>query len=483
MRPLSGDDPVQIGRYRLRSRLGAGGMGRVYLAFTPAGRPVALKVVRPELSHDQEFRARFHQEIQAAQRVRGLYTAELVDADPNADPPWLATAYVQGPSLQQVVDERGPIPEADAFLLTAGVAEALQAIHSANVVHRDLKPSNVVLGPDGPRVIDFGIARALEGAALTQTGMAVGTPQFMAPEQLLGLAVTPMIDIFALGTLAAYSVLGRSPFGDGHPTAVYYRVLHEPPNLDGCPPQLRTLIEHCLAKDPADRPQLDQILRFCLERSDAADSGSLRAQSLYSPAYPPAETAVHRQVTPLPTPTMAGVAAQFPPLGETGRVVPPQPIIKAVRLIYLGGLVSACSVAIAVLTAAPAMRAAMHMSGSVDGVTAVNAGLTGVIGACTWFWMARQVKRGWGKARFTAASLFAIRTILIYSTNAGGISNHLSFIFELAEWGVGLLTLVALWDRQSGAYFAALNRARSLALPEWPGKAASQASGPRHGKN
>jgi hypothetical protein len=478
MRPLSGDDPVQIGRYRLRSRLGAGGMGRVYLAFTPAGRPVALKVVRPELSHDQEFRARFHQEIQAAQRVRGLYTAELVDADPDADPPWLATAYVQGPSLQQVVDERGPMTEAEAFPLIAGVAEALQAIHSANVVHRDLKPSNVVLGTDGPRVIDFGIARALEGAALTQTGMAVGTPQFMAPEQLLGLAVTPMIDVFALGTLAAYSVLGRSPFGEGHPTAVYYRVLHEPPDLDGCPPQLRALIEPCLTKDPAGRPQLDQILRFCLERADVAGSGSPRAQ----PVYQPAETVAHRLEAPLPT-MATGVAPQFPPLGATGRVVPPPPIIKAVRLIYLGALVSACSVVIAVLTAAPAMRAAMGMSGSVDGVTAVNAGLTGVIGACTWLWMARQVKRGWGKARFTAASLFAIRTILIYSTNAGGVSNHLSFIFELAEWGVGLLTLVALWDRQSSAYFAALNRVRSLAIPEWPGKAAPQASGPRHGKN
>jgi Protein kinase domain len=478
MRPLSGDDPVQIGRYRLRSRLGAGGMGRVYLAFTPAGRPVALKVVRPELSHDQEFRARFHQEIQAAQRVRGLYTAELVDADPDADPPWLATAYVQGPSLQQVVDERGPMTEAEAFPLIAGVAEALQAIHSANVVHRDLKPSNVVLGSDGPRVIDFGIARALEGAALTQTGMAVGTPQFMAPEQLLGLAVTPMIDVFALGTLAAYSVLGRSPFGEGHPTAVYYRVLHEPPDLNGCPPQLRALIEPCLAKDPAGRPQLDQILRFCLERSDVVGSGSPRAQPLYQPA----ETFVDRQEAAMVSPMTAGIAAPPPTLGVSGRVVPPPTIIKAVRLIYLGALVSACSVVIAVITAAPAMRTAMHLSGT-DGVTAVNAGLTGVIGACTWLWMARQVKRGWGKARFTAASLFVIRTLLIYSTNAGGISNHLSFIFELAEWGVGLLTLVALWDRQSSAYFAALNRARSLAIPEWPRKDAPQASGPRHGKN
>jgi len=150
MQPLSAGDPVQIGPYRLRGRLGAGGMGQVFLPSTPAGRPVALKVVRPELSGDREFRARFRQEIAAARRVRGLYTAELVDADPDAHPPWLATAYVPGPSLQQVLDSRGPLPEAEAFRLVAGIAEALQAIHAAGVVHRDLKPSNVVLGPDGP---------------------------------------------------------------------------------------------------------------------------------------------------------------------------------------------------------------------------------------------------------------------------------------------------------------------------------------------
>ena len=215
MQRLSGNDPSQIGQYRLRGRLGAGGMGQVYLASTAAGRLVALKVVRPELSDDQEFRARFYQEIQAARRVRGLYTAELVDADPAATPPWLATVYVQGPSLKEFVDENGPLPEGEAFRLIASVAEALQAIHAAGVVHRDLKPANVVLGPDGPRVIDFGIARALEAATLTRAGTAVGTPGFMAPEQIQGLPVTPAIDVFALGALAAYAVLGRPPFGDG----------------------------------------------------------------------------------------------------------------------------------------------------------------------------------------------------------------------------------------------------------------------------
>ena len=476
MQPLSGDDPVQIGRYRLRSRLGAGGMGQVYLASTPAGRPVALKVVRPELSDDQEFRARFHQEIQAARRVRGLYTAELVDADPDGAPPWLATAYVPGPSLQQVVETHGPMPEAEAFRLIAGVAEALQAIHAANVVHRDLKPSNVVLGPDGPRVIDFGIARAMEAAVLTRTGMTVGTPQFMAPEQFLDQPVTPMIDVFALGSLAAYAVLGRPPFGGGHPSAVYYRVIHEPPELNDCPPRLRALIEPCLAKEPAGRPQLDQILRFCLENADVG-AGALPAQAFYQPA----ETVTGRQTAPPPTMT-PGVAPQSPPAGTPSRLVPPQSVVKSVRLIYLGSLLTVCSVVLSVLGDAPAVRAALGVHGTVSSVTVVGTVFTGLVAAGVWLWMARQIKRGHGKARIAAVSLFAINTIAILSSNAGGISNHFSFIFELAEWGVGLLALVSLWDRRSSIYFAELNSVRSLAVPAWPQKATPQPGGPRHGK-
>src|ERR1700731_2230112 len=174
--PLAEGDPAEIAGYLLKGRLGAGGMGRVYLAFTPGGRPVALKVVRPELGDDQAFRDRFRQEIQAAQRVHGLYTAQLLDGDPDATPAWLVTAYVAGPSLQHAVADHGPMPEPSVFLLMAGVAEALQAIHTVGVVHRDLKPSNVLLAPDGPRVIDFGIARALEATPLTRTGMRVGSP-------------------------------------------------------------------------------------------------------------------------------------------------------------------------------------------------------------------------------------------------------------------------------------------------------------------
>jgi eukaryotic-like serine/threonine-protein kinase len=238
-------------------------MGRVYLAFTAGGRPVALKVMRPDLGEDAEFRARFQQEVTAARRVHGMYTAQVLDADPDGSPPWLATAYVDGPSLQQAVEDNGPLPEGTVWLLMAGVAEALTVIHAEGVIHRDLKPSNVLLGADGPRVIDFGIARAAEATALTHTGIRVGTPQFMAPEQVGGDAVTPAADVFALGALTAYAVLGRSPFGEGSPVALLYRIRHERADLDGCPAPLRGLIERCLAKAPGDRPTPGQIIAEC----------------------------------------------------------------------------------------------------------------------------------------------------------------------------------------------------------------------------
>ena len=263
MEPLSGDDPAEIGGYRLRARLGAGGMGRVYLASTPGGRRVAIKVVRPELGDDPDFRTRFRQEIAAAQRVRGLYTAELLSADPDATLPFLITAYVPGPSLQRAVADHGPMPAETVIRLVAGVAEALQAIHAAGVVHRDLKPSNVLLAPDGPRVIDFGIARAAEATSVTGSGIRVGSPQFMAPEQIRGTTATPAVDVFALGSVAAFTLLGRVPFGEGNPAALMHRVLNAEPNLTGCTGPIRDLIAGCLAKDPAARPDPTQIIETC----------------------------------------------------------------------------------------------------------------------------------------------------------------------------------------------------------------------------
>jgi hypothetical protein len=374
------------------------------------------------------------------------------------------------------------MPEAEAFRLIAGVAEALAAIHAANVVHRDLKPSNVVLGPDGPRVIDFGIARALEAGALTRTGMAMGTPQFMAPEQLLDQPVTPMIDVFALGSLAASAVLGRPPFGGGHPAAVYYRVVHEPPDLNGCPPQLRALIEPCLAKRPADRPQLDWIVRFCLERAGMV-SGSMPAQAFYQPA----ETAAGRQATPPPPPpTLApGVAPPFPPAEAPSRLAPPPPVVKAVRLIYAGAQITVGSIVVATV---PLARTELQTHGAVSGATIAGTVLTGLVTAGLWLWMAKRVKRGWGKATAAAIVLFAFKCLFLLKAvsafygDAGSFSHDLSFLFELAEWGVGLLALLALRDQRSSAYFAALNRARSLAAPEWPKRTTAPTGGPRHGK-
>jgi protein kinase-like protein len=267
VKPLTGDDPQEIAGYQVRARLGAGGMGRVYLALTRGGRPVAIKVVRAEFGDDEEFRDRFRHEVVAAQRVHGLYTAQVLDADPDAQPPWLATAYVPGLSLQQAVTKHGPLPPDSVFLLIAGVAEALQAIHAAGIVHRDLKPSNVILAADGPRVIDFGIAWAATAPALTRSGISVGSPPFMAPEQARGQPSTPSVDVFALGSLATFAVAGHPPFGVDEAVQVLYRVLNEPPNLDGCPPDMRQLIERCLAKDPAQRPLTSEIIETCRART------------------------------------------------------------------------------------------------------------------------------------------------------------------------------------------------------------------------
>ena len=307
MEPLSSDDPTEIGGYKLRSRLGAGGMGRVYLAATPGGRRVALKVVRPELGDDPDFRTRFRQEIAAAQRVRGLYTAELINADPEATPPWLVTAYVPGPSLQRAINDQGPMPAETVTLLMAGIAEALQAIHMAGVVHRDLKPSNVMLAPDGPRVIDFGIARAAESASVTRSGIRVGSPQFMAPEQIRSTAATPSVDIFALGSVAAFASTGRPPFGEGDPAALMYRVLNEQPNLTGCSGPVRDLIERCLAKDPAGRPDPGEIIDACR----AMAHGNLGD---FSESYWPT----------LSTPAQAGAATEAPSSPPAGNS-PPSP--------------------------------------------------------------------------------------------------------------------------------------------------------------
>lgn len=254
--PLDAGDPAVVGPYRLRARLGAGGMGQVYLGESGSGRRVAVKVVRAEIAKDPGFRRRFRREVELAMKAGGFWTAPVVDADPDAPTPWVASQYVPGPSLAEHVAAHGPLDEAALRQLAAGLAEALQAFHRIGLVHRDLKPSNVLLLDDGPRVIDFGISKALEddsGTALTVTGTVLGTPAFMSPEQAMGREVGEPSDIFSLGSVLTFAATGRGPFGDGSTHALLFRVVHEQPVLSGVPSGVRPLIAACMSKEPGDR--------------------------------------------------------------------------------------------------------------------------------------------------------------------------------------------------------------------------------------
>ncbi|MFE4059139.1 protein kinase [Streptomyces sp. NPDC059096] len=270
MQPLDRGDPPAIGPYRLLGRLGAGGMGRVYLGRSAGGRTVAVKAVHPRYAADEEFRARFRREVDAARRVGTgpggpRWSAPVLDADPDADIPWVVTGYVAGPSLTQAVAGHGPLPESSVRALGAGLAEALTAVHALGLIHRDVKPSNVLLALDGPRLIDFGIARATDGGtvSLTSTGVSVGSPGYMAPEQILGRAVTGAADVFSMGAVLTYATTGRSPFpGDTSAAALLYKVVHEEPDLGALRGELREVVEGCLAKDPAARPAPAEVGRL-----------------------------------------------------------------------------------------------------------------------------------------------------------------------------------------------------------------------------
>ncbi|MYX73142.1 serine/threonine-protein kinase [Streptomyces sp. SID3915] len=314
--PLQADDPPVVAGYRLAARLGAGGMGRVYLSHTPGGRPVAVKVVRPELADDPGFRRRFGREIKAARRVRGAYTAELVDADADGVPPWLATLYVPGPSLTEAVARRGPLPVPAVLWLMAGVAEALQAIHAEGIVHRDLKPSNVLLAADGPRVIDFGIALAADGTSYTATGGSIGTPSFMAPEQASGSEITAATDVFALGQTAAFAALGKPLYGDGSAVNMLYRIVHSEPDLSLLPETLRPLFARCLATDPAERITPVEVVEWCRQQLGAeAGAGPAVWRDITGPE------AELPEPVPVPEPTLAYQQSQVP----TSAYPQPQP--------------------------------------------------------------------------------------------------------------------------------------------------------------
>jgi len=304
-------DPRTVGGYQVLARLGSGGMGTVFLGRSAGGRTVAIKVVHAALAGDPDFRTRFAREVAAARAVSGVFTAPVIDADPDGPTPWLVTAYLPGYSLQRVVEGSGPLPSWSVCTLGAGLAEALVGIHRAGVVHRDLKPSNVLLTPDGPRVIDFGVARAAEASAITRTGATVGSPGYLSPEQATGAESGPAGDVFSLGAVLTYAATGHGPFGFGAVHDLLYRVVHQPPWLDGIgDPELAALVAACLEKDPAARPAPGDVL----ERLAAAAP---------APPYgvgwlPPTVAAEITKPIPLPAAPRPGVGRRAVIFGAAG---------------------------------------------------------------------------------------------------------------------------------------------------------------------
>jgi predicted Ser/Thr protein kinase len=294
--PLLAHDPTSVGPYVLVSRLGAGGMGTVYYARDPAGRPVAVKVIRPDRARDQEFRRRFRREVEAARAVASFCAAEVLDADPDAPAPYLVTEFIEGVRLDQAVERQGPLGPSTLTGLAVGVATALTAIHHAGLVHRDLKPSNVILSLTGPRVIDFGIAQVLEGSVAKPTGWRMGSAGWMAPEQLGGQPIGPAADVFTWGILVAYAATGRHPFGDGTAVNVAQRISAAEPDLTGLPRHLEDLVRLALAKDPARRPSAQDLLLRLVERrpGDHVTDPALRLLSL-TEQMPPLTTATTRR--------------------------------------------------------------------------------------------------------------------------------------------------------------------------------------------
>ncbi len=298
-----------MGVYRLLGRLGVGGMGQVFLGVSPGGRRVAVKLIHREYAGTPQFRERFAREIEAARRVGGFHTAPVVDADPHADPPWMVTAFIDGPSLQDDVDRSGPLPPDRVCTLGAGLAEGLAVIHACGLVHRDLKPGNVVLAADGPRIIDFGIARAIGATTgLTSTGVVVGTLTYMSPEQIRGDAVGPASDVFALGSVLAFAATGRAPFGHDSAVTVMFRICTEPPDLAGVADErLRKLIDASLAKAPQDRPTLPALLG-ALGGATPAAAPAAPARAVPAADMPAPSHAIPA-ATEMPTQTQASVPA------------------------------------------------------------------------------------------------------------------------------------------------------------------------------
>ncbi|WP_052385075.1 serine/threonine-protein kinase [Streptomyces sp. NRRL F-2890] len=333
--PLGPNDPREMAGYELLARIGSGGMGSVYLSYTRGGQPVALKVVRGEFAEDPDFRRRFAAEVRAARRVQGLYTVPVLDSNTEGAAPWLATAYVPGLSLAEALRRHGPLPLETVLLLVAGVAEALISIHAVGVVHRDLKPGNVLLATEGPKVIDFGIAQAADSTALTGTDVRVGTPAYMAPEQIMGNPPAgPGTDVFALGIIAHFAATGGHPFGEGGAHGLMYRIVQEDPYLARAPEALRPMIAACLAKNPAQRPEPAQVVEMCRSLSPGQ---TLQRRDSWLPAGLATQVS-QRHGTQPPTP---------PPLPATAPTVPPPTAPKPRRTMAIALATTAVLAAVA----------------------------------------------------------------------------------------------------------------------------------------
>jgi serine/threonine protein kinase len=374
--PLGAEDPSRIGEFRLSGRLGGGGMGQVFLGFSPGGRAVAVKLIHPELARDQGFRERFRREVAAARQVSGIYTAPVVAAGPDDPVPWLATAFVSGPSLAQLVATHGALPPEAVWKLAGGLAEALSVIHSSGLVHRDLKPANVLLATDGPRVIDFGISQALGTPGLTTAGAVVGTPAFMSPEQAQGMPASQASDVFALGGVLAFAATGTAPFGQGTPISVLHRLVSEPPDLGDMPGPLRDLILRCLVKDAAERPALSAVLE-AVATADGAPSGAsfwpeplrdlIRSSETRLDRGPQSGRSATASVAAAPfTPPAASLGPETAPAARPGRAGRIRSARRAGAM-ALAVLAGAAIAVVAVRTFQPSAAASGHPGATAGG--------------------------------------------------------------------------------------------------------------------
>ncbi|HET9169582.1 MAG TPA: serine/threonine-protein kinase [Actinospica sp.] len=325
---LGGDDPQRLGTYRLRAVIGDGGMGRVYLAASQAGRAVAVKVIGPGLANQAGYRERFAREARAAMSVSGLYTASVVDADTAGERPYLATEYVPAPSLAEAVAKTGPVPNPTVFALAGGLAEALVAIHRAGLVHRDVKPHNILLAADGPVVIDFGIAVGDE-TSLTAVGMTVGTPGYIAPEVLRGKDPSALSDVFSLGCVLVYAARGSGPYGSGDPLAIAHRSANGEPDLTGVPDEVRALVTPMLQRDPARRPTPAQLLQHvALSSSVMLHDGLWLPESVRDLLSARKQELQQALSWTVPEPAPSAVPTALPPVTPPPLTPPPMPVMQ-----------------------------------------------------------------------------------------------------------------------------------------------------------